>query len=67
MIALFVEELRDVPAFKAAVAKAHRRASPCGLKAGRSEAGAAQFLSHTGALAGSYAVFHNVMAPARRP
>ena len=62
VIALFVEELRDVPAFAAAVAKAHRAGKPVlALKAGRSEAGARSSLSHTGALAGSHRVFGNVM------
>jgi acyl-CoA synthetase (NDP forming) len=62
VIALFVEELRDVPAFTAAVAKAHRAGKPVlALKAGRSEAGARSSLTHTGALAGSHRVFGNVM------
>lgn len=62
VIALFVEELRDVPAFAAAVARAHRAGKPVlALKAGRSEAGARSSLSHTGALAGSHRVFGNVM------
>jgi acetate---CoA ligase (ADP-forming) len=63
VIALFLEELRDVPAFRSAVAKAHRQGKPVlALKAGRSEAGARSSLSHTGALAGSHAVFRSVMA-----
>lgn len=62
VIALFIEELRDVPAFRTAVAKAHRRGKPVlVLKAGRSEAGARSSLSHTGALAGSHALFRSVM------
>ncbi|GER22279.1 acetyl-CoA synthetase [Zafaria cholistanensis] len=62
VIVLFVEELRDVPAFTAAVAKAHRAGKPVlALKVGRSEAGARSSLSHTGALAGSYRVFRSVM------
>ncbi|MFL4477305.1 acetate--CoA ligase family protein [Paeniglutamicibacter sp. ORCA_105] len=62
VVALFVEELRDVPAFSAAVAKAHRAGKPVvALKAGRSEAGARSSLTHTGALAGSHAVFGDVM------
>jgi acetate---CoA ligase (ADP-forming) len=63
VIALFLEDLRDAPAFRAAVAKAHRAGKPVlALKAGRSEAGARSSLSHTGALAGSHAVFRDVMA-----
>lgn len=62
VIALFIEELRDVPAFRTAVAKAHRQGKPIlVLKAGRSEAGARSSLSHTGALAGSHALFRSVM------
>lgn len=62
VICLFVEELRDVPAFQQAVAKAHRAGKPVlALKVGRSAAGQRSSLSHTGALAGSYAVFENVM------
>ena len=62
VIALFVEELRDVPAFTTAVAKAHRAGKPVlALKAGRSEAGARSSLTHTGALAGSHRVFSNIM------
>ncbi|MFD1210834.1 acetate--CoA ligase family protein, partial [Arthrobacter sp. GCM10027362] len=62
VIALFVEELRDVPAFQAAVAKAHRAGKPVlALKVGRSDAGQRSSLSHTGAMAGSHAVFRNVM------
>ncbi|MGM7666595.1 acetate--CoA ligase family protein [Microbacterium sp. A93] len=62
VIALFIEELRDVPAFRAAVSKAHRQGKPVlVLKAGRSEAGARSSLSHTGALAGSHALFSSVM------
>lgn len=62
VICLFIEELRDVPAFQQAVAKAHRAGKPVlALKVGRSAAGQRSSLSHTGALAGSYSVFRNVM------
>lgn len=62
VIALFVEELRDIAAFKAAVAKSHRAGKPVlVLKVGRSDAGQRSALSHTGALAGSHAVFRDVM------
>lgn len=62
VIGLFVEELRDVPAFQAAVAKAQRANKPViALKAGRSAAGQRSSLSHTGALAGSYTVFRDIM------
>ena len=62
VIAIFLEELRDVPAFTAAVAKAHRAGKPVlVLKAGRSDAGQRSSLSHTGAMAGSHAVFRSVM------
>jgi len=62
VIAVFVEELRDVPAFQAAVDKAHRAGKPVlALKVGRSDAGQRSSLSHTGAMAGSHAVFRNIM------
>jgi acetate---CoA ligase (ADP-forming) len=62
VIAIFLEELRDVPAFTTAVAKAHRAGKPVlVLKAGRSDAGQRSSLSHTGAMAGSHAVFRSVM------
>lgn len=62
VICLFVEELRDVPAFQKAVAEAHRAGKPVlALKVGRSAAGQRSSLSHTGALAGSYSVFHDIM------
>ncbi|WP_262106604.1 acetate--CoA ligase family protein [Arthrobacter sp. Marseille-P9274] len=62
VIALFVEELRDLPAFKAAVAKAHRAGKPVlALKVGRSDAGQRSSLSHTGAMGGSHTVFRTIM------
>jgi acyl-CoA synthetase (NDP forming) len=58
VIALYLESLRKPQAFQAAVARAHRAHKPViAFKVGRSEAGARSAASHTGALAGSDAVY----------
>ncbi|HET6620396.1 MAG TPA: acetate--CoA ligase family protein, partial [Dongiaceae bacterium] len=53
-IGLYLEGIRDVPAFSRAAAKALQRGKPLvALKAGNSELGAQFAMSHTGSLAGS--------------
>jgi acyl-CoA synthetase (NDP forming) len=53
-IGLYLEGIRDVPAFSRAAAKALQRGKPLvALKAGNSELGAKFAMSHTGSLAGS--------------
>lgn len=56
-IALYMEGVQDGPAFLAAAAQAAARKPVVVLKVGRSEAGRRAAASHTGALAGSDAVF----------
>lgn len=63
-ILLYVEQLRDIDAFRDAVARA--RATDTAvlmLKVGRSAAGVRSAQSHTGAMAGSYDVFRDLMRP----
>jgi acyl-CoA synthetase (NDP forming) len=58
VIALFLETVRDPRGFAGALAKARARSIPVVvLKAGRTAAGAAMALSHTGALAGNDAAY----------
>lgn len=62
-ILLYVEQLRDISRFRSAV----RRAQDAGkavaaLKVGRTAAGVRSAQSHTGAMAGSYAVFHDIVS-----
>lgn len=58
VIALYLEGLRNAKAFQAAVLRARAAGKPVvALKVGRSEAGAAAAVSHTGALAGSDAAY----------
>nr|WP_162916809.1 acetate--CoA ligase family protein [Dongia deserti] len=53
-IGLYLEGIKDVPAFSRAAAKALQRGKPLvALKAGNSELGAQFAMSHTGSLAGS--------------
>ncbi|HEY1384782.1 MAG TPA: acetate--CoA ligase family protein [Dongiaceae bacterium] len=53
-IGLYLEGIKDVPAFSHAAAKALQRGKPLvALKAGNSELGAQFAMSHTGSLAGS--------------
>src|SRR5262245_30419818 len=53
-IGLYLEGIKDVPAFSRAAAKALQRGKPLvALKAGNSELGAKFAMSHTGSLAGS--------------
>lgn len=58
VFALFLESVSDPPRFLAACAKAARAGKPVLVyKSGASAVGAASSASHTGALAGSHAVF----------
>ncbi len=58
VFALFLESVSDPPRFRAAVARAARAGKPVLVyKSGASSVGAASSASHTGALAGSHAVF----------
>ncbi len=58
VIGLFLETVRDPAAFVAALDKANARNIPVVvLKIGKSPAGAAMALTHTGAIAGNHAVF----------
>ncbi len=58
VFALFLESVSDPPRFLAACAKAARAGKPVvAYKSGASSVGAASSASHTGALAGSHAVF----------
>jgi acyl-CoA synthetase (NDP forming) len=55
VIVLYLETIRDMPAFKAAVARARAVGKPIvAIKVGESESGQKATLSHTGAIAGSY-------------
>lgn len=55
VIVLYLETIRDMPAFKAAVARAREAGKPIvAIKVGESESGQKATLSHTGAIAGSY-------------
>ncbi|MCZ4497548.1 MAG: hypothetical protein JWQ74_101 [Marmoricola sp.] len=61
-ILAYVEGVRDGARFERALARAHERGVPvCVMKVGRSDRGAAAAVSHTGALAGSDAVFDGVL------
>ncbi|MDT4906614.1 MAG: hypothetical protein QOH52_4630 [Pseudonocardiales bacterium] len=61
-IALVVEQLRDAARFAAAAELASDSGTPLVLlKIGRSEVGRRSALGHTGAMAGEYAVFHDVI------
>lgn len=62
VVALVLEQLRDVPAFAAAVERAHSHGKPVlALKLGTSDVGARSSQGHTGAMAGSHAVFSDVV------
>jgi acyl-CoA synthetase (NDP forming) len=59
VIGLFLETVRDPPAFVAALEKAMARDIPVVvLKIGKSPLGASMAVTHTGAIAGNHAVFH---------
>ena len=61
-IALVLEHVRDAPRFVAAVGRARAAGKPVvALKLGRSDAGRRSALGHTGAMAGEYAVLHDVL------
>ncbi len=58
VIGLFLETVRDPATFTMALARARDRGIPVvALKLGKSPLGAAQALTHTGAIAGSHAAF----------
>jgi acyl-CoA synthetase (NDP forming) len=58
VIALYLETIRDLNAFRAAMSKAALRGKPVvALKVGRSTAGARSTVSHTGAMAGADRVY----------
>lgn len=62
VIALFLEQVRRVDAFEAAVRRAHAAGKRVvALKVGAGDAAARSSLGHTGALTGSYAAFAAVM------
>lgn len=62
-IGLYLEGIRDVPAFGRAAAKALQRGKPLvALKAGNSELGAQFAMSHTGSLAGSDRMYDALFA-----
>lgn len=62
-ILLYVEQLRDIARFRAAVerARAAGKVIVC-AKAGRTDAGSRSAQSHTGAMAGSYRVFRELVS-----
>lgn len=58
VIALYIEDIRDTPAFRRALARAAAARKPViAIKSGRSDAGAAAAASHTGAVAGDDALY----------
>jgi acyl-CoA synthetase (NDP forming) len=62
-IGLYLEGIKDVPAFSRAAAKALQRGKPLvALKAGNSELGAQFAMSHTGSLAGSDKMYDALFA-----
>lgn len=56
-IAMYIEEIRDGPRFLAAVSAITAKKPVIALKSGSSKKGVAAASSHTGSLAGSYAVY----------
>ncbi len=63
VIALYIETVRNVPKFRAAMLKAAAAGKPViAYKIGRSEAGAKAAVSHTGALAGSDQLYDALFA-----
>jgi acetyl coenzyme A synthetase (ADP forming)-like protein len=56
-IVMYIEEVKDGPAFLEAVARASARVPVIAIKSGISPKGRAAASSHTGALAGSYEVY----------
>lgn len=55
IIVIYLETIRDMPAFKTAIARARDAGKPIvAIKVGESESGQKATLSHTGAIAGSY-------------
>jgi acetate---CoA ligase (ADP-forming) len=63
VIALYIETVRNVPKFRAAMLKAAAAEKPViAYKIGRSEAGAKAAISHTGALAGSDQLYDALFA-----
>ncbi len=64
VVALFVEGVRDGPAFVAAARRATGLKPVVAFKAGRGEAGRRAAGSHTGSLAGTYATYRAAFAAA---
>ena len=63
VIVLYIETVRNVARFKAACSKARQAGKPIvAFKIGRSEAGAAAAVSHTGAMAGSDRMYDALFA-----
>ncbi len=63
VIALYIEAVRDVERFRAAVGKAVRAGKPVvAFKVGRSDPGARAAISHTGALAGADRMYDALFA-----
>lgn len=61
-ILLYVEQLRDVSRFREAMDRAHAAGKfVAAVKVGRTAAGVRSAQSHTGAMAGSYAVFSDLV------
>jgi len=62
VIGLYLEQVRDVPAFRRALQRAAVAGKPViAIKSGRSQAGAAAAASHTGALAGNDSLYDAMM------
>lgn len=63
-ILLYVEQLRDIERFRVAARRAHASGTAIlALKVGRSDAGVRSAQSHTGAMAGSFEVYRDLMRP----
>lgn len=63
-ILLYIEQLRDIERFSAAARRAFERGTAIlALKVGRSDAGVRSAQSHTGAMAGSFEVYRDLMRP----
>ncbi|MDO8767672.1 MAG: acetate--CoA ligase family protein [Burkholderiaceae bacterium] len=62
VIGIYIEQVRDVPAFRRALHRAALAGKPViAIKSGRSQAGAAAAASHTGALAGDDTLYDSCL------